>query len=124
MVYLRQEMIRREQPLGFGVNDMETQNLAPTLPFDTRLIVEICRHSGVAMVGLFGSFARGEQRPDSDIDLLVRFAQPVGLLTMISLEQELADALGRPVDLVTEASLKPQLRPSIMQDLRVLYEAA
>jgi predicted nucleotidyltransferase len=91
------------------------------LPFDTERLIAICRQHGVIMVGLFGSYARGDQHPASDIDLLVRFRQPVSLLDMIALEQELADALKQPIDLVTEAALHPALKPAILHDLRVLY---
>ena len=68
-------------------------------------IVAICRRHGVAMVGLFGSQARGTADEQSDIDLLVRFAAPTSLLAAIALEQELEEYLGRSVDLLTESSL-------------------
>lgn len=91
---------------------------------DIRRIIEICRSHGVSMVGLFGSQARDTAGTQSDVDLLVRFAAPTSLLSAIALEQELETALGRPVDLLTEASLNPYLRTNILNDLRVLYEAA
>lgn len=92
-------------------------------PVNTRRIVEICQRHGVAMVGIFGSQARGTAGTQSDIDLLVRFASPTSLLTAIALEQELEAALGQRVDLLTEASLNPYLRANILSDLRVLYDA-
>lgn len=91
-------------------------------PVNTRRIVEICQRYGVAMVGLFGSQARGTANTQSDIDLLVRFAGPTSLLTAIALEQELEAALDQPVDLLTETSLNPHLRTNILSDLRVLYD--
>ncbi|AYQ30906.1 MULTISPECIES: nucleotidyltransferase family protein [Runella] len=72
------------------------------------------------LVGVFGSYARNEQRPDSDLDILVKFAQPVNLLDIIGLEMDLSDALGIKVDLVTEPSLLPNLRPYIEKDLLLL----
>ncbi len=100
------------------------ESIAPTdVTLDTQCIVEICRRHGVAMVGLFGSQARGSADAQSDVDLLVRFAAPTSLLVAIALEQELEAALGRSVDLLTEASLNPYLRTNILNDLRVLYEA-
>lgn len=70
------------------------------------------------MVGVFGSYARNEQRLDSDLDLLVKFAKPVNLLDLIGLEMELSDLLGIKVDLVTEPSVLPALRPYIEKDLQ------
>jgi predicted nucleotidyltransferase len=77
-------------------------------------------------VALFGSFARGEAGPDSDVDLLVRLRPPdrrppLGL-TWFGLEAELAERLGRRVELVTEEALSPRLRPYVERDLVVLYE--
>ena len=90
---------------------------------DTSKLIEICRRNDASMVGLFGSVARGEATPDSDIDLLVRFSRRKSLLALIRLERELSDALARRVDLQTEAALSPYLRDRILSELRVLYEA-
>ncbi len=75
------------------------------------------------MVGLVGSMARGEATDRSDIDLIVRFAQPISLIGLISLEQELSAALGRQVDLLTESALSPYLRDRILRDMQVVYAA-
>ena len=75
------------------------------------------------MVGLIGSMARGEAHAKSDIDLVVRFAQPHSLIEVIALEQQLKTALGRDVDLLTEAAISPYLRERMLRDLQVLYEA-
>ncbi len=73
--------------------------------------------------GVFGSFARGEEKPESDIDILVRFNKPIGLFDFIGLEQELSGNLKRKVDLVTENALSPYIKDSVMRDLRVFYGA-
>jgi uncharacterized protein len=91
------------------------------LPFDTTALIDICRSNDVVMLGVFGSTARGEATEQSDVDLLVRFSKPKSLLTLVTLEQQIADALGKPVDLLTEAALSPYLRDRILQDLRVVY---
>ena len=91
--------------------------------FDTDKLVEICRQNQVAKVGLFGSSARGEDTEDSDIDLVVEFSERKSLLALVALERELSTALGRDVDLLTEASISPYLRDRIMGDLRTIYEA-
>jgi predicted nucleotidyltransferase len=93
------------------------------LPFDTATVIDICRRNDVAMVGVVGSMARGEATDGSDIDLLVRFARPKSLVGVIGLEQQLTAALGREVDLLTEAALSPYLRERILRDLRVMYDA-
>ena len=93
-----------------------------SIPLDTWKLIDICRQNDVAMVGIFGSVARGEATQQSDLDLLVRFAKRKTLLGMIRLERELSAALGRKVDLVTEASISPYIRASIFLDLQVLYE--
>ena len=65
------------------------------LAFDTEKLIEICSQNGVAEVGVFGSFARGEANEQSDIDLLVRFSSRKSLLDMVALERQLSAALGR-----------------------------
>jgi predicted nucleotidyltransferase len=94
-----------------------------SLPFDTNALIEICRQSGVSMVGVFGSMARGEASARSDIDLLVRFSRDKSLLALVALERQLAAAMGREVDVLTEAALSPYLRDRILRDLKVIYEA-
>jgi uncharacterized protein len=71
---------------------------------------------GVKSLALFGSVARGEARPDSDIDLLVEFDRPVGLFGLIALQQRLEELLGCPVDLGTADSLKKHVRSQVMED--------
>ena len=74
------------------------------------------------MLGVFGSVARGEDNASSDIDLVVRFKNPVGLLDLIGIEERFEKALGRPVDLGTEASLHPLIKANVAKELKVLYE--
>ena len=71
---------------------------------------------GVKSLKLFGSVVRGEVRPESDIDILVEFSRPIGLLAFVRLKQRLAELLGRPVDLVTPEALKPPLRDGILNE--------
>ncbi len=77
----------------------------------------------VQSVGIFGSFARAEDRPDSDIDILVRFSNTIDLLTLVRMHRELSELLQRKVDIVTENSLHPSLRPFIEKDLKIIVEA-
>jgi predicted nucleotidyltransferase len=71
---------------------------------------------GVKSLALFGSFARGEERPDSDIDILVEFSRPVGLFEFIRLKDYLAGILSRRVDLVTTDALKPRFKDRILKE--------
>lgn len=68
-------------------------------------------------LGVFGSFARGEENENSDLDLLIDFDYTLDLLELISLEQELSELLGVKVDLVTVRSLSEQLKPHIEKHL-------
>lgn len=77
----------------------------------------------VAYAGVFGSVARGEETPGSDVDILIKFEKPKSLLDIVRLERELSGTLGRKVDLVTEASLSPYIRDAVLRDLRVFYGA-
>ena len=72
----------------------------------------------VSSIGYFGSFANGTQKPQSDLDLLVEFSQPVGW-NFFTLENYLEHLLGLKVDLVTRNSLKDQIKDSILS--QVLY---
>jgi len=93
------------------------------LPFDVNRLIEICRQNDLARIGVFGSMARGEATVQSDIDLLVEFSTRKSLLALVRLERELSTALGRKVDLLTEAAISPYLRQRIQRELQVIYEA-
>ena len=70
----------------------------------------------VKSIGLFGSYARGEQTKTSDIDMLVEFEVPVGFFKFIELEDYLSEKLGAKVDLVTPDALKPLIKPHIIEE--------
>lgn len=89
-------------------------------------VADLCRRYGVRSLAVFGSAARGEVRPDSDVDLLVEFAPDVqiGLFEFQDIQDQLAAIFGRPVDLTTRGILRnPYRRRSILQDLRTIYVA-
>jgi len=91
---------------------------------DVRKLIDVCRKYKVRKVALFGSFARGDAGPDSDIDLLITFSDRVGFLTLVKLERELSKVLHRIVDLLTEQSISPYLRDQILSEQKVIYEEA
>ena len=94
----------------------ETQVDGPSL-------AAVCRRYGVKELSLFGSAARGEMRPESDIDLMVEFEPGlrIGLIKFESLVEELELLAGRRVDLVTKRGLKPWIRPTVLKDAQVIY---
>lgn len=110
-------------PLAATLVDVE---LAPGVTIDDDVLKAFCRTNGVRRLGLFGSALRGELRPDSDIDLLVDFepGRVPGLLHLAALELELAELLGREVDLRTPADLSRHFRDEVSTSARVLYDAA
>lgn len=71
---------------------------------------------GIKTLYLFGSTARNEARPDSDVDLLVEFNRPLGLFEFIDLQQTLESLLNCKVDLGTKRSLKNHLRKEVLME--------
>lgn len=76
----------------------------------------LAREFGVREVALFGSFARDRATDASDIDILVTFDGPATSRKYFGVQFFLEDCLGRPVDLVTDRAVRPELRPFIEQD--------
>ncbi len=89
-------------------------------------IAEFCQRHKVVELAIFGSAARGELRPDSDIDVMVTFApdSELSLFDFAGMQSELAQILGRDVDLVQRGTIRnPFRRRSIERDLTVVYAA-
>ena len=88
-------------------------------------LAELCRRYQVRELAVFGSAARGEMRPDSDVDLLVEFlpGAEIGLLEHAGLMLDLSELLGRRVDLVSKRGLKALIRDSIIREARPVYAA-
>lgn len=72
---------------------------------------------GVKSLSLFGSVARGEERPDSDVDILVEFEGPLTFDRFMDAKFYLEELLERKVDLVVPQAIKPRMKPHVMQDL-------
>ena len=86
-------------------------------------IKPILEEYGVEFAGVFGSFARGEASQESDVDILIRLTEPIGLFSLAELQQKLSETLGKKVDLVTEKALSPYIRQEILHDLKPFYGA-
>jgi uncharacterized protein len=82
------------------------------------VVLQIAARHGASNVRLFGSVARGEERPDSDVDLLIDLDADRGFGDYLSLAEELESLLHRHVDLLLARSLSPHFRPFIEAEAR------
>jgi hypothetical protein len=73
---------------------------------------------GLKDIGIFGSYVRGEQVADSDIDILVELEKPIGFVKFIRLENALSQLLGVRVEIVTKKALKPHIGKRILEEVR------
>ena len=88
----------------------------------SREILPLLLPYGARRVALFGSTAREDDTPGSDVDILVAFREPIGLFKLAHLQRELSRQLKRPVDLVTEGSLSRYIRSHVESQKVVLYD--
>jgi uncharacterized protein len=88
---------------------------ADTLERIARSRAMLCAY-GVTSIAVFGSASRDEMAPDSDVDVLVDFDHPIGAFAFLDLKADLERLLGRPVDLVTPAAIKPRMRARIRRE--------
>lgn len=79
-------------------------------------ILQIAAQHGASNVRIFGSVARGEAGPESDVDMLVALADDRSLLDLVGLWQDLEDLLGRKVDVVTDRSLNVHIRERVLSE--------
>lgn len=84
-------------------------------------IIRACKKNDISFLGLFGSYARGEQKEQSDVDFLASFSRRKSLLDLVRIERDLSGILGVKVDLVTEKSLSPYLVERIKSEVKPIY---
>lgn len=84
-------------------------------------IIPILKEAGVVRSSLFGSAARGENAPESDIDILVELGRPMGFFKFVGLQQKLEEVLKKKVDLLTYRSINPRLKEYIERDEILIY---
>ena len=84
-------------------------------------IVQVLKNQGAKKVAIFGSYMRGEEKPGSDIDIIIEFSERKSLLELVGIEQELYDVLGVKVDLLTEKFISPYLIDRIKEEMEVIY---
>lgn len=97
-------------------SSLEIMRFRDSLPDLREAIATAAAACGASSVRLFGSAARGDERDDSDVDFLVRLEPGRTLLDLMRLETRLEDLLGRPVDVVTEASLAEPMRSRVLAE--------
>ncbi|MBP5676868.1 MAG: nucleotidyltransferase domain-containing protein [Bacteroidales bacterium] len=89
----------------------------------TKIIADYFKTQPVVKAWLFGSFARGEETPLSDVDLLVQYDEGgISLLKHAAMICELEKILNRPVDIAEDGTLRPRLVESVNQDKKLIYE--
>jgi len=86
-------------------------------------ILPILKRQGVLRAAIFGSFARGEETKESDVDILVKLGKNKTLLDLIGLKFELEDKLGRDVDVVSYGGIHPLLKSIILKEQKIIYES-
>ena len=84
-------------------------------------IAQSLKNQGARKIAVFGSYVRGEEKPGSDIDIIVEFSERKSLLELVRIERELSEVLGIKVDLLTEKSISPYLIDTIKKEMEVIY---
>ena len=116
----------RDHVAGERSWDLDAEKMAGlNLDLPLAAIRELCRSYGVHELSVFGSSVSGQDRPDSDLDLLVEFEPQVrvGFLTLARLARELSGVLNRKVDLVPKDGLNPRIRDEVLSKAEVLFAA-
>jgi hypothetical protein len=84
-------------------------------------LTSLLRKRGAVKIAVFGSYIKGKEHPDSDIDVIVEFSERKSLLDLVGIEQEVSELLGIKVDLLTEKSISPYLIDRVKQEMVVIY---
>ena len=123
-------MNQRKLPFCFvlcSVNRIFATEIVLTCRMDTQQMIqqiaEYFKTQPVLKAWLFGSYSRGEQRPDSDVDILVQYdrEQPIGLLRISKMQLMLEHLLGKDVDLVDQETLFPWVEDNVNQEKELIY---
>jgi len=85
-------------------------------------ISPILKKYGVKRAGVFGSFSRGEDTPQSDVDILISIGKPMGMFAYMQMKREIEFVLEKKIDIVTEKSINKFIRPYIIKEVKQIYE--
>ncbi|MCX6303581.1 MAG: nucleotidyltransferase family protein [Bacteroidetes bacterium] len=92
-------------------------------PAKNKIIIDYLQQYNPAKIGIFGSYAREENRPGSDLDILISLNTTISLFQLVHIERELSELLGVRVDLVSDGAIKNQkLRNYIEADLKIIFQ--
>jgi predicted nucleotidyltransferase len=93
-------------------------------PEKNKIIIDYLIKYNPEKIGIFGSYARDDYRPDSDLDILINLNTAISLFQLVRIERELSELLGVKVDLVSEGAIKNQkLRNYIEADLKIIFQS-
>ncbi|HBE44953.1 MAG TPA: hypothetical protein DDW17_05745 [Deltaproteobacteria bacterium] len=84
-------------------------------------ITQLLKNEGARKIAIFGSYARGKERSESDLDIIVEFSGRKSLLELVRIERELSEAVEKKVDLLTEKSISPYLIDIIKREMEIIY---
>jgi len=84
-------------------------------------IIRSLKEEGATRVAIFGSYARGDEKPGSDVDVIVDFSERKSLLELVRIERELREVLETKVELLTEKSISPYLIDRVRDEMEVIY---
>ncbi len=85
---------------------------------DIKKLKQYARQNSILSMGVFGSRARGDAKPTSDLDLLIECKSPRSLLELSRMERELSQLLEMKVDLVTKGALSPYIKKNILEEIK------
>lgn len=85
-------------------------------------VANLPQRGNVRKISLFGSYLHGDEKPESDVDLLLELKEPVGYFELIRMQNSLSQSLGKEVDLVTPKALSKYFRHEVLREARPLYE--
>lgn len=86
-------------------------------------IINVFKPYNPKRLGVFGSYARGENTLESDVDILYSFNASLGIFSLVKIKNQLEKVLGKKVDLVSERYINEKLKKNIEKDLRIIYES-
>jgi predicted nucleotidyltransferase len=98
-------------------SDKKSKDVAYLSKIIRHHLPKLTRKYNISYLGIFGSYIRGEQKENSDLDILVEFSKEPDLLEFIGLKQELSETLGVEVDLVMKSALKPRIGKRILEEV-------
>lgn len=98
-------------------SDEEAKDVAYFSKIISQHLPKLIQEYNISYLGIFGSYIRGEQKEDSDFDILVEFSKEPDLLEFIGLKQELSEILGVEVNLFMKSALKPRIGKRILEEV-------